>query len=471
MSPITTEQTRKIIQDFADEINRRKTPGAKPSKTVIDFRNELKSGIERDIFFVPIELLRFRKDNGRIASDVLDYETNIGPLDETDQPAQDQILEFLRNKDPEKTAALKQSIIHGGQREPAIITCDGFLINGNRRMMVLKGLVSERHSGDFSLMKVVILPSEKEPGGAPTEREIEQLENRYQLQEEGKAEYYGFDRAISIRRKIQFGYTLEMQLKDNPQYASLPDADFKKAVQTYKEEYLTPLECVEEYLQQYQRQKQYHLISSGASDSSGRWQAFKDFSKVRKSLFENSGARVKYGIEEDEVGDLQEAAFHIIRLRNLGPRLDKKLHSIMRDLGKIFKNKDARNEIKKISDQVDSLLSAEEIKNEKNELLTREEIDAKWNNKHQEAIIRQVSRAVLLNDNAAQREGPLELLRAALNKLEHEKMKVEDIIYPDYDEARQLSSDIQARANGIEREIFQRKKDLADLSKKKSDKY
>ena len=467
MNPINVAPPRKIIQNFANEINRRKTPGPKPSKTVIDFRNELKSGMERDIFFVPIELLRFRKDNGRIASDVLDYETNTGPLEETEQPAQDQILEFLKNKDPEKTSALKQSILHGGQREPAIVTCDGFLINGNRRMMVLKNLVSERHLGEFSLMKVVILPSEKEPGGAPTEREIEQLENRYQLQEEGKAEYYGFDRAISIRRKIQFGYSLEEQLRDNPQYASLPDAEFKKAAQTYKDEYLAPLECVEEYLQQYQRQKQYHLISSGASDSLGRWQAFKDFSKVKKSLFENASARVKYGIEEDEIGDLQEAAFHIIRLRNLGPRLDKKLHSIMRDLGKIFKSKDARDEIKKISDQVDSSLPSEEIKNEKNELLTREEIDAKWNNKHQEQIIRQVTKAILLNDNAAQREGPLELLQAALNKLEHEKMKVEDIIYADYDNARKFASDIQARANGIEREIYQRKKDLDDLSKKK----
>jgi len=466
MNPITVVQPRKIIKHFADEIDRRKTTGSKPSKAVIDFRNEHKLGTEREIFLVPIELLRFRKDNGRIASDVLDYETNIGPLEEEDQAAQEQILKFLKNKDPEKTSTLKQSILHRGQDLPAIITCDGFLINGNRRMMVLKELVSERHSGDFGLMKVVILPSEKEPGGAPTEREIEQIENRYQLQEEGKAEYYGFDRAISIRRKIQFGYSLEEQLRDNPQYASLPDTEFKKAVQAYKEEYLAPLECVEEYLTQYQRQSQYHLISSGASDSSGRWQAFKDFSKVKKSLFESASARQKHGIEEDEIGELQEAAFHIIRLRNL-PSLDKKLHSIMRDLGKIFKNKDARSEIKKISEQVESLLTPEETKNEKNEFLTREEIDAKWIAKHQESINRQVSKAILLNDNALQRETPLELLKAALNKLEHEKMKVEEIIYADYDEARGLASEIQAKARGIEREIYQRIKKLDEFSNKK----
>ncbi|NBW58645.1 hypothetical protein EBR43_12890, partial [bacterium] len=390
-------------------------------------------------------------------------------LEETDQAAQIQILEFLKNKDPEKTAALRKLILHSGQRDPAIITCDGFLINGNRRMMVLKGLVDEGHSSDFNMMKVVILPSDKDhgQGGAPTELEIEQIENRYQLQEEGKAEYYGFDRAISIRRKIAFGYSLEAQLKDNPQYANLPDAEFKKEVQNYRDEYLTPLDCVEEYLQQYRRPSQYHLISTGASDSSGRWQAFKDYSKVRKALFENAGARVKHGIEEDEIGDLQEAAFHIIRLRNL-PSLNKKLHSIMRDLGKIFKNKVARQEIKKLSEQVDSFLPQEELKNEKGEFLSRDEIDEKWNAKNQQTIIRQVSRAILLNENATQSETPLELLKAALNKLEHEKMKVEHIRLQDYDDARRYAADIQAKARGIEREIYQHIKGRDELTKKKT---
>ena len=47
-------------------------------------------------------------------------------------------LSFSEDKDPEKTDILMKSIEHVGQSDPAIITCDGFLINGNRRKMVLE---------------------------------------------------------------------------------------------------------------------------------------------------------------------------------------------------------------------------------------------------------------------------------------------------------------------------------------------
>ena len=48
---------------------------------------------------------------------------------------------------------------------------------------------------------VVILPGGDDEGGPPTIKEIEQIENRYQLQSDGKSEYTNFDRAISIQEK------------------------------------------------------------------------------------------------------------------------------------------------------------------------------------------------------------------------------------------------------------------------------
>ena len=62
---------------------------------------------------------------------------------------------------------------------------------------------SSKYCGDerFKTMKAVILPGKDDVGGPPTLLEIEQIENRYQLQSDGKAEYYAFDRALSMRRK------------------------------------------------------------------------------------------------------------------------------------------------------------------------------------------------------------------------------------------------------------------------------
>jgi hypothetical protein len=69
-----------------------------------------------------LELLRYRKDNGRIASDVMNYETSYGPLDEKDKDHQEVLRKFLEEKDPEKTDILLKSVEHSGQSEPAIIT-------------------------------------------------------------------------------------------------------------------------------------------------------------------------------------------------------------------------------------------------------------------------------------------------------------------------------------------------------------
>ncbi|HMD53695.1 MAG TPA: hypothetical protein VKJ65_04000 [Phycisphaerae bacterium] len=133
MTAITKPVTREFVDDFAKEIEQRRTMTAKPAKTVINFRTDIKDGIERPICQVPIDLLRFRKENGRIASDVADYQLVVGPIDEKDNKGQELIANFLVKKDQERTEMLRSSVAHAGQREPAIITCDGFLINGNQR--------------------------------------------------------------------------------------------------------------------------------------------------------------------------------------------------------------------------------------------------------------------------------------------------------------------------------------------------
>jgi hypothetical protein len=69
MPPITQPKKREIVEDFASEIREKTIHTAKPSKTVINFRNERQEGTEREVVKVPIGLLRYRKDNGRISSD------------------------------------------------------------------------------------------------------------------------------------------------------------------------------------------------------------------------------------------------------------------------------------------------------------------------------------------------------------------------------------------------------------------
>ena len=466
MPAITKPATREIIEDFAQEISNRKDSSTKPSKTVINFRNEFVEKHERDIYLVPIDLLRFRKDNGRIASDVVDYEHTYTVIDEVTEESQNLLRDFLAKKDPEKTEILSKNIQHSGQREPAIITCDGFLINGNRRKMVIDQLRS-RYPEDskYQFMRVVILPSKGDEGGPPTLLEIEKLENRYQLQSEGKSEYYGFDRALSIRRKIELGLTLEEQIGDDPQYAKATNKEIQKAIKDIHKNYLDPLKCIDRYLKQFKRENQYHTVSSGIGDREGRWQAFVDYSATYNTKFLSERYRLENRIEEDEIGEIEEAAFDIIRLRTI-PNMPK-VHTIMRDLHKYCANPESKKEILKIPKKVDPTPPVDNpFVDSQREPISREEIDGQWAGKNTTPISFHLNRARKFYDSQKEKETPIDLLDAALKKLEHESMDLASISINDYSKARTLIVEIKEKAQELEKEIFNQKKKLTKLGKK-----
>jgi len=465
MGKLSISKTREIIDDFALEIQKRKVIGKPPIRDVINFRNELRDGIEREIWYIPVGLLRYRKDNGRISSDVLDYEKSHGLLNETSEEAQKKIEFFLREKDKEKTKELTQAIQHEGQREPAIITCDGFLINGNRRKMVMESL-SKKDPGNpkFNLMKVIILPGKNDVGGPPTLVEIEQIENRYQLQSEAKAEYYAFDRALSMRRKIELGMSLDAQLRDDPIYSGLPQRDFKKAVRKFEDEYLKPLECVDRYLQQLQREDLYSTVSTGLGDPEGRWQAFLDYYKFVYQKLIDEKKRIKIGVNEDEIGKVECVAFRIIRKRTF-PNLPK-AHEIMRNLSKCLENRDAKKELLKIIDIERDIPKHEKISADGKEYNERQ-IDEIWGKKHAPMLIAQVKKALTYVQYDKEQEAPLELLEIALKKLNHENLNIKNVRLSDMSKAMELARKIQERASTLESEFYNCQKDYKKNLKEK----
>ena len=469
MEEITKPPIREIIEDFAREIKERKTLTQPPDKIVIDFRDELKNKKPRDIYEVPIELLRYRKNNGRISSDVFDFEKNHALLEEKTKEAQKILRDFLARKDMEKTKDLKNQILHKGQLEPAIITCDGFLINGNRRKMVMEILnETPKHRDKFLFMKVVILPGKDDEGGPPTLKEIEQLENRYQLQSTGKAEYYGLDRALSMRRKKDLGMSLEEQLLDDPAYAHLPKKEFDNAIKKVEEEYLKPLECVDKYLAHFGIEDLYGTVSTGMADPEGRWQAFIDYYNFVYKKLENEKDRIKLGIDEDEIGKIEDVAFKIIRkrdLRDLG-----KVHKVMRDLPKLLKNEESKKELFRLS-KTDLILKREECIDENGNDYDERTLDKIWGRKHGKDIIWHLKKAKDFYEIKKELDTPIELLKTALKKLNHENMETNSVKLSDLPKARKLAYDIKKRADELESEFFNLQKAMKKGVKNLTQKY
>ena len=452
---MTQDKTREIIDDFAKEIQRKKVEASPAESTRIDFRNGIAENREETVYKVPLDLLRFRKENGRISSSVKTHERMIGLLGRADSEAQSVLRKFLYDKDPEKTDELKQLLRADGQREPGIITADGFLINGNRRKVALDKLREEYPADDrFQTMKVVILPGKDDEGGPPTLKEIEQIENRYQLQTEGKAEYYGFDAALSIRDKEKSGYTLEQQMRDDPQYKLMEKAEFNREVKKRRKDMLEPLECVEEYLESIGRPGEYSAVSKGLGDPEGRWQAFLDLSQSFWTRIKKDQNLQKMGIDEKEAGEIMQAAYAVIRMRvvpNFG-----KLHNIMRALPKYTAH--GKRHLLDINKNVKHQLSQEEITNEKGEPLPRAAVEEKWKKKYKTEIVRGLIKAQEASESGSEKDAPMTLLSDALKKLNHENMVVDNIDVVDLRDALKRTNQIKARSEELKREIYKRVK-------------
>lgn len=465
MTNIMTDVRREIIQDFAKAIkSRTKRNIKKPSKAVIEFRDERKENHEREIVQVPVEILLFRKGNGRIASDVLSYEKNNKPLVETEKEGQKLLKEFLNDKDPEITDDLCKSIKHSSQKEPAIITCDGFLINGNRRKLALEILHKEKPDTTYEWMNVVILPGEDdtETGGPPTIREIAQIESRYQSQVTGKAEYYSFDEALSTRRYIEDGISLEEKLRDDPRYVDMSDANFKKALKKYEEEYLNPLICVDEYLSYLGRDGIYTNISSGKSDREGRWEAFKDYYKRIKKNLGDENKRRSINVKDEEIGDIESIAYKLIRVREL-PGI--KLHESMRELPNWLKNNGAKKELFRILDVEDDIPENEKYYEDGVEIDDREK-DRIWIERNKNKITGPVKNAMQLLQKTKEQETPIDLLHAALRKLEHDNLLPQNILVSDADEAMKILNKIETTTKELHAIFWEIKKGPKKLKEK-----
>ena len=123
---------------------------------------------------VPIKLQGQRKDlqtyrltldmtfynikNGRFAVEYADLKKKENrELDPTNIEDSEKIKRLLLDLDSKQSKLLEKDMIQNGQKDPGIITYDGYVINGNRRRSVLENLVSLGRS-EFKFIEVARLP-------------------------------------------------------------------------------------------------------------------------------------------------------------------------------------------------------------------------------------------------------------------------------------------------------------------------
>ncbi|MCE9653238.1 MAG: hypothetical protein K8Q89_09355 [Nitrosarchaeum sp.] len=111
------------------------------------------------VYNIPLDYLYFNIKNGRFKAEYLELVRKNGgkELDPTKKDDAKKIQTLLLNLDLIETKRTTLDIKQRGQWNPGIMTHDGFVIDGNRRLSILQNLA--REDSKFNVMKVARLPS------------------------------------------------------------------------------------------------------------------------------------------------------------------------------------------------------------------------------------------------------------------------------------------------------------------------
>ncbi len=186
--------------------------------------------VSLDVFRLPIKSLFYNVENGRFAAEYLELKKTIGrELHSEETKDAQEIEKMLREQSRSRTEWLKNDLRDNGQEEPGIITHDGYVINGNRRMSVLS--ILEKEDPKFGYINVGRLPANV------SESDIYKIELGKQLARDQKLDYGPINELLKIKQGVRANLTKEQIAKTIG--FSVEEIDEK----------LERLELIEEYLE------------------------------------------------------------------------------------------------------------------------------------------------------------------------------------------------------------------------------
>ena len=197
--------------------------------------------IELPVIPLPIDYLIYRADNGRLIMQLQELQRNQElPADyfRTHQETEDVqarlhtlLLELSRDPSGPIYQELKRQAM---QTEPILITADGVVVNGNRRLAAMRELLAldESRYAPFQEVRAAVLPPEAGPD------DIEYIEAALQLAPETKLAYSWINRRLKLRRqRFELGLPLA-QILESYRLESEDQLDRELAELALAEDYL-----------------------------------------------------------------------------------------------------------------------------------------------------------------------------------------------------------------------------------------
>lgn len=230
------------LKSFLNEENLVKTTDGYPKVFPIVWQSDHATDFQ--LYRVPIEILSFNFDNGRIASERYSRERKLKhELNEDDPKDQEIVADILLTSvwfDKKDTAQLRKSLAVE-QRDPVIVTFDGVVIDGNRRMACLMDIFRETGAPMYKKINICVLPKAEK-------KELIFFENQLQLKDDYKVDYGPVNDRLRIRAmKEELGFDIPEIVRSVE--GTFDEADVERMIEEMK--------LIDEYLEAVGRSKDY----------------------------------------------------------------------------------------------------------------------------------------------------------------------------------------------------------------------
>jgi hypothetical protein len=404
--PGRARKIRELMKNQEDDAGGK--AGLSKAKLIVKGRVEL-----LPIYQFRLTDLYYNKANGRIKAEVSAVETQLGRhIDITDDVDKKRIKNLLLSIRRDENEKIREDLKQNGQMQPGIITCDGIIINGNRRHALLEELYSETHEEKFNTLEVQILPSDI------TKSEVWLIEAGIQLSTPQQLDYSPINHLLKLREGVDSGLDVSVMAQ---RIYGIDESRLERD--------LARLKLIDEYLEHYLlKPGHYHLID-------GLAEHFIDLQNILEWLEKPKGpVRRDWYPNLEDINELKLVAFHYIRA--------KFAHLRIRDLRDLFCRKSAWDDLRNSLDikiEVEKLTPIE-VKNDLDELeiegdlefeskgdsvvITGEVVEAE--KRKEKSWQKQVINDLKSNFEDAMeqlniekhREKPLDLARRALRRLE-----------------------------------------------------
>lgn len=266
-----------------------------------------------DVYEIPLEYLIYNKYNGRILSRTKTLDRQGRSVDPETEEGKKTIESLLWESKKAKNEITKKDIYEKGQLKVGIITSDGIVIDGNRRLMLLNKIKPR-----YSHFNAIVLPVTLEDDPI----EVEKLETTYQMGEDEKQGYNPIEKylkAKQIYKKLTEQKTHEDSVKEIAEWMG----EEKSTI----EDWLGVVKVIDEYLE-YLKYDGIYAMADTPND--GKEDLFLYIKKWLNTFADKESGKAFDGYQSLDVDELKQICFDYVRAK-IGESYDGKRFRVIAD--------------------------------------------------------------------------------------------------------------------------------------------